>query len=50
MDEDYPDDGQLDGCDLDFTEDPDDDETAEMRALFPEGVPDNRWEGVNFNG
>jgi hypothetical protein len=36
----------LDGCELDFTEDPDDDETAELRALFPEGVADDRWEGV----
>lgn len=31
-------DDDLDGCDLDFTEDPDDDETAELRALFPLGV------------
>ncbi len=28
----------LDGCDLDFTEDPDDDETAELRDLFPSGL------------
>ncbi len=29
----------LDGCELDFTLDPDDDETVLMRALFPEGDP-----------
>jgi hypothetical protein len=32
-----PDDDFLDGCDLDFTEDADDDETAELRPLFPAG-------------
>ena len=32
------DDDHLDGCDLDFTEDPDDDETAELRDLFPQGL------------
>lgn len=26
-----------DGCELDFTEDPDDNETAELRPLFPDG-------------
>jgi hypothetical protein len=41
-------DDQLDGCDIDFAEDPDDDETAELRALFPEGVADDRWEGVDL--
>lgn len=35
-----PDDDLLDGCDLDFTEAPDDDDTAEMRPLFPDGVAD----------
>lgn len=49
MQKDFPDDGELDGCDLDFTQDPDDDETAELRALFPEGVSDDRWEGVVFD-
>lgn len=34
------DDDFLDGCDVDFTEQPDDDETVEMRALFPDGVED----------
>lgn len=33
-----PDDDALDGCELDFTVDPDDDETAELRALFPQGT------------
>lgn len=28
----------LDGCDIDFAVDPDDDETAELRALFPQGA------------
>jgi hypothetical protein len=28
-----------DGCELDFTEDPDDDETASLRPLFPDGNP-----------
>jgi hypothetical protein len=35
-----------DGCHLDFTVYPDDDETAELRPLFPDGVPSDRWEGV----
>lgn len=30
----------VDGCSVDFTEDPDDDETAEFRALFPRGLDD----------
>lgn len=33
-DEDGPD---TDGCELDFTEEPDDDETASLRPLFPDG-------------
>ncbi len=33
------DDDELDGCDLDFTEDPDDDLTAALRALSPTGDP-----------
>lgn len=32
-------DDQLDGCDIDMTVDPDDDETAELRPLFPDGDP-----------
>lgn len=43
------DDDEIDGCDLDMTADPDDDETAELRALFPDGVPSDKWEGV-FDG
>lgn len=31
-------DDMLDGCELDFTDDPDDDETAQLRPLFPEGL------------
>lgn len=33
------DDDELDGCELDFTEDPDDDLTAALRALSPTGDP-----------
>ena len=40
------DDDTLDGCDLDFSEDPDDEQTAQLRALFPDGVPSDKWEGV----
>lgn len=40
----------LDGCDLDFTVDPDDDETSELRALFPNGEDDRglqaEWEQI----
>ena len=35
-----PDDDFLDGCELDFGQDPDDDETASLRPLFPDGVAD----------
>jgi hypothetical protein len=35
-DEDGP---ETDGCELDFTEEPDDDETASLRPLFPDGNP-----------
>lgn len=34
-----PSDDLLDGCSLDFAEDPDDDETAAMRPLFPGDQP-----------
>lgn len=44
-----PDDDFLDGCDVDFTAEPDDDLTASMRPLFPDGVPSDRWAGV-FDG
>jgi hypothetical protein len=30
---------ETDGCETDFTEEPDDDETAALRPLFPEGDP-----------
>lgn len=36
--EDLEEDDLLDGCDLDFTVDPDDDETAALRPLFPDGT------------
>jgi len=29
---------ETDGCELDFTEDADDEETAALRPLFPEGA------------
>lgn len=34
-----PDGPDADGCALDFTEAPDDEETAALRALFPDGDP-----------
>jgi len=30
---------KTDGCELDFTEEADDDETASLRPLFPDGNP-----------
>ena len=33
------DDDHLDGCSIDFTEDPDDELTASLRPLFPDGKP-----------
>lgn len=39
----------LEGCDLDFTEDPDEDDILDLRVLFPEGEADDRWEGVVFD-
>lgn len=44
----FDDDDFLDGCELDFTENADDEETAELRALFPDGVTHDRWEEVEF--
>lgn len=38
------DDDEVDGCDLDFTVDPDDDETAALRPLFPDGDPSKEAE------
>lgn len=35
------DDDFIDGCEVDFTVDPDDDETAELRPLFPDGTADD---------
>lgn len=32
-------DDELDGCDIDFAEHADDEETAELRPLFPDGDP-----------
>lgn len=43
---DEPDDDELDGCDLDFESEADDDETAELRPLFPDGEPSDKWVGV----
>lgn len=34
----------LDGCDLDFTEDADDEMTAALRPLFPDGDPSKEAE------
>jgi hypothetical protein len=34
------DDGELDGCDLDFAAEAEDEETAALRQLFPDGVAD----------
>lgn len=44
----HDDDDMLDGCDLDFTEDADDEETSELRALFPDGDPStaDEWKGL----
>lgn len=43
-------DDELDGCSVDFNLDPDDDETAELRPLFPDGDPStaNEWKEL-FN-
>lgn len=40
------DDDFLDGCELDFADDPDDPETADLRPLFPDGDPstENEWQ------
>jgi hypothetical protein len=43
------DDDELEGCDLDFTVAPDTDESEALRPLFPEGEPDDRWDGVTFD-
>ncbi len=43
------DDDELDGCEIDFAAEADDEETAELRPLFPDGVAHDRWEGVEFN-
>lgn len=46
MDDDF-----LDGCELDFTEEPDDDLTEALRPLFPSGDPAKagEWKQV-FDG
>ena len=33
-----PEDDLIDGCELDFQLDPDDEETAELRAIYPQGA------------
>lgn len=40
------DDDVLDGCDIPMEAYADNVQTAELRALFPEGVADTRWVGV----
>lgn len=40
------DDDFLDGCDLDFEASADDELTASLRPLFPDGVPSDKWTGV----
>lgn len=44
-------DDTLDASNVDFTEDPDDNITAELRALFPDGDPSSAddWKEL-FNG
>lgn len=37
---------ELDGCEVDFTIDPDDEETEALRHLFPDGVAHAEWEGL----
>jgi len=37
---------ELDGCAVDFNVDPDDDETAALRPLFPDAAASKKWEGV----
>lgn len=38
------DDDTLDGCEMDFAEAADDEATAELRALFPDGDPSTEAE------
>lgn len=43
------DDESLDGCDLDYAENPTSDAEVDLLCLFPDGVADpNKWKGV-FN-
>ena len=46
------DDDTLDGCELDFTEDPDDEETQALRPLFPDGDPstEDQWHALRALG
>lgn len=46
------DDDMLDGCDLDFTEDADDELTASLRPLFPQGDPSKapEWRALKDAG
>lgn len=44
-----PDDDELDGCDVDFTEHADDEATSALRALYPGDVEVGDWNGV-FDG
>lgn len=40
------DDDQIDGCALDFAEAPDDELTASLRSLFPDGKKDPKKEAL----
>lgn len=40
-----PDDDQLDHPES-LVDDADDEQTATLRPLFPDGVPSDRWEGL----
>lgn len=37
---------ESDGCSLDFVPDADDELTASLRALFPDGEAHDRWQDV----
>ena len=43
------DDDLLDGCDIPMEHYADDEETAALRPLFPDGVAHDRWVGVDFH-
>jgi len=49
LDPDGPENDEVDGCELDFAADPNDEDTGALLALFPDSVPTDEWEGV-FDG